>query len=360
MDSYVFSRFRLDAGRRKFYDREVEIALPDRAFDVLKLLIEVRPEILSKEEIIARVWQGTAVEDNSVERAIVSIRKALDDDARDPEWIRTVRGRGYHFIGEIEGDSVSNAPRFVLWTVGGRAFATIAAILAICAAALWAASGYLSSFDTTTLLSDDFSSQELNAENWSVGGKRVRIADGVARVSVDEVNNGGVLRSRRISINPELPLSIKSRIRVSFNQSVDMNVDFIAAFGLRFNESEFVGLKFANAEGEFCYPDNIVRAEGAYLVRGDGDVRKNRDHVSGLVGPRIEPVWHTWVEQELRYEPDQELLSYFIDGVKKGEFVVGRLPLDETGSVLLEIHPRGWWLHHAIEIDRISVTQQRS
>ena len=365
MDSYVFSRFRIDAGRRKFYDRDVEISLPDRAFDILKLLIEARPEIVSKDEIIESVWQGTAVEDNSVERAMVSIRKVLNDDARDPEWIKTIRGRGYLFVGEVQVDStgaVPSSPSFFssLTAIRSRAFLPIAVLVAILTGAIWASSGYLASIGKITLLADDFAGKQLNYDIWRVDGKRVRIVDGIARITVDEVDNGGVLTSRSIAINPNLPLSVKSRIKVSFNQSVDMNVDFIAAFGLRFGSSEFVGLKFANAEGEFCYPNNVVRTEGTYLVRGDGDVRKNRDHVTGLVGPRIEPIWDTWVEQELRYEPDQELLSYFVDGVKKGEFVVGRLPLDETGSVRLEIHPRGWWLHHAIEVDQVSITQERS
>lgn len=365
METYVFSRFRIDPGRRKFYDRGVEISLPDRAFDVLCLVIAARPAIVSKEEIIERVWQGTAVEDNSVERAMVLIRKALDDDARDPEWIKTIRGRGYVFVGEVgDGSTPTISGSSIFFSkpipVRSRILLPIAALVAIVAGAIWAGAGYLANMGTITLLADDFSAEQLNDDIWHVDGRRVRVVDGIARITVDEVDNGGILMSRSIVINPNLPLSVKSRVKVSFNKSVDMNIDFVAAFGLRFSSSEFVGLKFANAEGEFCYPDNIVRTEGTYLVRGDGDVRTNRDHVSGLVGPRIEPVWDAWVEQELRYEPDQELLSYFVDGVKKGEFVVGRLPLNETGSFRLEIHPRGWWLHHSIEVDQVSITQERT
>lgn len=364
MISYSFSRFRLDPGRRKLFDREVEIAIGDRAFDVLVVLLEARPTIVSKEAIIEHVWRGTAVEDNSVERAIVAIRKALDDDARDPKFIKTVRGRGYHFVVDVEVAAELEAVGHSLFAVRGSAgirswvAGGIAAVSLIAAGAIWASSGYIAALGTKTLFVDDFVGRELSPEKWIVEGKRVRIVEGVARVSVDEVDNGGVLRSRPIEIDPTLPLSVKSRVKVTFNQSVDMNIDFVAAFGIRVGgASEFIGVKYANAEGEFCYPENTVKAEGIYLVRGDADVRKNKDHVSGLVGPRLEPAWDIWVEQELRYDPRSEMLTYLIAGVKKAEFAIGTIPLDGTRTVQVEVYPRGWWLHHAIEIDQITVSQ---
>lgn len=91
MKTYRFAEFKVDPGSRELFSGDREIHLNDRAFDILLVLIEESPRVLSKDIIVDRVWDGVAVEDNSVERAIVSIRKALGEDTRSPKFIKTVR-----------------------------------------------------------------------------------------------------------------------------------------------------------------------------------------------------------------------------------------------------------------------------
>jgi len=81
--------------------------LEPKSFRLLLFLVENPGRILPKEEILAAVWPGTFVSDNSLARAITQIRKALDDDPRAPRYIETVPTVGYRFIGEIaEAESV--------------------------------------------------------------------------------------------------------------------------------------------------------------------------------------------------------------------------------------------------------------
>jgi hypothetical protein len=73
--------------------------LTKKAFDLLVLLIEQRPNVVSKEDIHAQLWPDTFVSESSVQALISEIRHALDDESR--RLIRTVHGVGYACGAEI-------------------------------------------------------------------------------------------------------------------------------------------------------------------------------------------------------------------------------------------------------------------
>jgi len=72
--------------------------LEPKSFRLLLFLVENAGRVLPKEEIMAEVWPGTFVSDNSLARAVTQIRKALDDDPRAPRYIETIPTVGYRFI----------------------------------------------------------------------------------------------------------------------------------------------------------------------------------------------------------------------------------------------------------------------
>ena len=96
--SMGFGRFTVSPLRRELLADGQPIELGGRAFDVLMALIEALGAVLSKEDLMSRVWPGRIVEDNSLEAQISALRKALGPDR---ELVRTVAGRGYRFTGEI-------------------------------------------------------------------------------------------------------------------------------------------------------------------------------------------------------------------------------------------------------------------
>ena len=74
--------------------------LEPRAAATLELLCAARGGVVRQDQIIQEVWNGRTLSDNSVAVVIGQLRKALDDDARNPTLIETIPKRGYRLVGE--------------------------------------------------------------------------------------------------------------------------------------------------------------------------------------------------------------------------------------------------------------------
>jgi DNA-binding winged helix-turn-helix (wHTH) protein len=94
----TFGRFQVLAERRELLADGRPIKLGGRAFDVLMALVEARGAVVSKEALMARVWPGRVIEENSLAAQIAALRAAFGVERA---LIRTVSGRGYQFIGDI-------------------------------------------------------------------------------------------------------------------------------------------------------------------------------------------------------------------------------------------------------------------
>jgi len=95
--SFEFGRFRILPQRREVLADGRPMELGGRAFDVLVVLIEANGAVVSKDELMSRVWPGRIVEDNNLHAQIKALRKAFSDHG----LIRTIVGRGYQFRGEV-------------------------------------------------------------------------------------------------------------------------------------------------------------------------------------------------------------------------------------------------------------------
>lgn len=76
--------------------------LEPKAMDVLLLLCEKQGELVSSEEIFNHCWPTVAVGDNPLHKVITQLRKVFDDKANDPQYIETIRKRGYRVIAKID------------------------------------------------------------------------------------------------------------------------------------------------------------------------------------------------------------------------------------------------------------------
>lgn len=97
----AFGPFTFDAGTRQLLRDGRELHLSPKAFDLLLLLLERRPAVVTKAEVLARIWPDTFVEDASLTVLVADIRRLLADDPRAPAFVRTVHGRGYAFSGAV-------------------------------------------------------------------------------------------------------------------------------------------------------------------------------------------------------------------------------------------------------------------
>ena len=102
--------------------------LEPRAAKVLELLCEARGEIVTQERLIDQVWDGRLVSENSIAVVIGQLRRALDDDAREPRLIETMPKRGYRLL---EGGVPSRKGGDRRWLLAGLAGLATVALLAV-------------------------------------------------------------------------------------------------------------------------------------------------------------------------------------------------------------------------------------
>lgn len=116
----TFRDLTFDAATRRVLRGGEELKLTRKAFDLLALLVERRPEAVSRADIHARLWPDTFVADITLHSLISEIRRAIGDEANNPRFIRTVHGFGYAFVGSEEAPSVAAARRVRGWLIWER------------------------------------------------------------------------------------------------------------------------------------------------------------------------------------------------------------------------------------------------
>jgi two-component system phosphate regulon response regulator OmpR len=99
-DVWTFGALRVDPQRRSAYLNDEQVPLTTAEFDLLELLIRSRGRVLSRGNILDLV-KGEAWDafDRSIDVLVSRLRQKLDDDPRQPRYVRTVRGSGYAFVG---------------------------------------------------------------------------------------------------------------------------------------------------------------------------------------------------------------------------------------------------------------------
>ena len=106
---YRFEDFVVDTAR-KYVKRDCQaVPVEPKIFDLLVYLIEKRDRVVSKDDLVAGVWQGRIISDATISSAIGALRRALGDDGRGQRFIRTVHSRGFRFVGTISEHRTEHA-----------------------------------------------------------------------------------------------------------------------------------------------------------------------------------------------------------------------------------------------------------
>ena len=109
-EGWRFEDFELNAGAYELRRSGQAVRLERIPFELLCFLVERRGELVTREEIIERVWgKGVFIDsENGINTAVRKIRRALDDDADAPRFVVTVPARGYRFVASIrEAETVA-------------------------------------------------------------------------------------------------------------------------------------------------------------------------------------------------------------------------------------------------------------
>lgn len=98
---YEFGPFRLDAVEQLLLRQGEVVPLSPKALDLLVVLVENSGRVLSKDELMRRVWQGTFVEEANLSHHVFTLRKALGEDRNGTRFIETIPRRGYRFVAQV-------------------------------------------------------------------------------------------------------------------------------------------------------------------------------------------------------------------------------------------------------------------
>jgi DNA-binding winged helix-turn-helix (wHTH) protein len=97
-----FGRFHILLRRRRLLADGVPVEIGARAFDLLLVLLEADGALVTKSELLSRVWPGMVVSEENLKVQISALRKALGTER---DFIRTDFGRGYRFIGILRSNA---------------------------------------------------------------------------------------------------------------------------------------------------------------------------------------------------------------------------------------------------------------
>lgn len=95
-----FGKFRLDTQKRQLWFEDKIVELPLKSIEVLCVLIETKG-VVSKEDLLQRVWQGTFIEESTLSSYIYRLRKMFAEYGESEEIIQTIPKRGYRFNGKL-------------------------------------------------------------------------------------------------------------------------------------------------------------------------------------------------------------------------------------------------------------------
>ena len=96
-----FGPFRLFPTQQLLLENEKPLRLGSRAFDLLLALIQRAGKLVTKEELVAKVWPDTFVEESNLRVHMAALRRTLGDGQAGNRFIATIPGRGYRFVGKL-------------------------------------------------------------------------------------------------------------------------------------------------------------------------------------------------------------------------------------------------------------------
>src|SRR5467141_1916867 len=109
-DVICFGPFRLSTTERLLEKGGDPVQLGSRALDILFALVERPAEVVSKKELIAKVWPDLVVDEGSLRFHISALRKALGQERSGTRYVTNVSGRGYCFVAPISHAASKPAP----------------------------------------------------------------------------------------------------------------------------------------------------------------------------------------------------------------------------------------------------------
>src|ERR1700747_554703 len=104
---YSFENFTVDTERREVRRGGEPCAVEPQVFDVLEYLIRNRDRVVSRDDLLAGVWNGRIVSESTLASRINAVRNAIGDNGEDQRLIRTILRKGVRFVGAVREGKVA-------------------------------------------------------------------------------------------------------------------------------------------------------------------------------------------------------------------------------------------------------------
>ncbi len=99
--SYVFGVFRLDTAAELLWNEQLPVTLAPKTYRLLLYFLQNPERLISHEELFSSVWEGRCVDDSAIRLAVNTLRKALQDNPKLPDYISTAHKKGYRFTAKV-------------------------------------------------------------------------------------------------------------------------------------------------------------------------------------------------------------------------------------------------------------------
>ncbi len=98
---FLFGDYAIDADRRELSRAGDAIHVEPQVFDLILHLIRNRDRVVSKDDLLANVWDGRIVSESTLSNRVNAARRAIGDSGEQQQFIKTIARRGLRFVGEV-------------------------------------------------------------------------------------------------------------------------------------------------------------------------------------------------------------------------------------------------------------------
>ncbi len=206
------------------------------------------------------------------------------------------------------------------------------------------------------IFTDNFNNNAFDSSKWTASGNTVTVANQKMRVLTTVMDGGGSLTSVPFAIANTGLITVTRQVFLHHNDTVffrGQNHFFDGRFGFKVGSIPLFSIQYADMD----YTDGVSfrSCHGFFIARGDASVISLSDEKK--VSEPISPLWDTWFDEKVTYDPVTGIVEYFINNVKQLTFDVGILPQTASPTMSLTFSAWGWYTGHEHDFDDLIVIQ---
>jgi hypothetical protein len=210
---------------------------------------------------------------------------------------------------------------------------------------------YMAMTTSNVIFSDNFTGSSIDPTKWTTSGNTVIQTNETMEVLTTVTDGGGSLTSLPFAINPTGKITITRQAFLQYG-----NDYFIGALLIGVDSLPWFGVDYANMD----YSDGVtyMPCHGFFLMRNGtrADIIQSQTDISAA----ITPLWDTWFNEEVTYDPTTGIMEYFTNDVSALTFNVGTPPATNAPTMTLSFNAWGWYTGHEQLFQNLVVSQAQA